>query len=290
MRTINQIYSDFHDTGLPKGDGMKLFIWFGVIQMLFSCCSTHQNDLANQRPLKIIAHRGVHQIYPENSLAAIQEAIRLELDYVEIDVRMTADNHLVLMHNSTIDKMTRSTGKILDFTLQQLKALWLVDQNDSLTREKIPLFSEALEVMRGKIGVYVDLKTDDPAAVIAELDRYEMLENAVIYAGLEQFLEIKKINPSVKIMPEIENEKVFEAAMQSLEPPIVAMSWDNFSDSLANKIHAAGIPIFLDILGKGDNPDGVRKALAAGIEGIQTDDPVMVLQTLRSENKTTLIK
>ncbi|MBN2090346.1 glycerophosphodiester phosphodiesterase family protein [candidate division KSB1 bacterium] len=269
---------------------MKLFIWFGVIQMLFSCCSTHQNDLANQRPVKIIAHRGVHQIYPENSLAAIQEAIRLELDYVEIDVRMTADSHLVLMHNLTIDKMTRHTGKISELTLNQLKALWLVDQNDSLTREKIPLFSEALEIMRGKIGIYVDLKTDDPAAVIAELDRFEMLESAVIYAGPEQFFEIKKINPSVKIMPEIENEKVFEAAMQIFQPQIVAMSWDNFSDSLIQNIHNAGIPIFMDILGEGDNPDGVRKALAAGLEGIQTDDPVMVLQTLKHENKTTLIK
>lgn len=249
--------------------------------MLFYSCAVHQNDLTNNRPIKIIAHRGVHQIYPENSLAAIQEAIRLKLDYVEIDVRMTADSHLVLMHNSTIDKMTRSTGKISELTFNQLKALWLVDQNDSLTREKIPLFSEALEIMRGKIGVYVDLKTDDPAAVIAELDRYEMLESAVIYAGLEQFLEIKKINPSVKIMPEIENEKMFETALEILQPQIVAMSWDNFSDSLVNKIHAAGIPIFLDILGKGDNPARVQKALAASIEGIQTDDPEMVLKTLK---------
>jgi glycerophosphoryl diester phosphodiesterase len=185
------------------------------------------------------------------------------------------------MHNSTIDKMTRSTGKISELTFNQLKALWLVDQNDSLTREKIPFFSEALEIMRRKIGVYVDLKTDDPAAVIAELDKYEMLESAVIYAGLEQFLEIKKLNPSVKIMPEIENEKMFETALEILQPQIVAMSWDNFSDSLVNKIHAAGIPIFLDILGKGDNPAGVQKALAAGIEGIQTDDPEMVLKTLK---------
>lgn len=259
---------------------MRLSSWSGVIFMLICYCTPQQNDFTDHRPIKIIAHRGAHQKYPENSLAAIQEAIRLKLDYVEIDVRTTADSHLVLMHNSTIDIMTRSSGKISELTLNQLKGLWLVDQNDSLTREKIPLFREALEVMQGKIGVYVDLKEAAPAIILKELGKHQILENAVIYAGLEQFLEIKKLNPKVKIMPEIENEKVFEMAMEILQPQIVAMSWENFSDSLIHKIHAAGIPIFLDILGAGDNPGGVRKALAADIEGIQTDDPEMVLTVL----------
>lgn len=223
-----------------------------------------------QRPIQIIAHRGVHKSLPENTLAAFQAAVALKLDYVEIDVRTTADGQLVLRHDNAFNRKSDHRQAISELTLKQVHEL----------DEKIPLFSDALTYMSGKIGVYVDVKSAAPKAVIAELQKHKMLDHAVIYAGESALVEMKKINPAVKVMPEVDSEEDLARVMSSLKPQIVAMSWEGFSEALVAKIHQAGAKVFLDILGDGDNPEGVRRTIAAGVDGIQTDNPEMVLQTI----------
>ncbi len=241
-----------------------------VIPLLLSENQTNKITEKNQRPIKIIAHRGVHKSLPENTLPAFQAAVDLRLDYVEIDVRTTADGYMVLRHDNAFDRKSGSRQMVSDLTLQQIHK---VD-------EKIPLFGEALAYMSGKIGVYVDVKRAAPKAVIAELEKHNMLDYAVIYAGESALAEMIRINPAVKIMPEVDSEEDLARVKASLKPQIVAMSWEGFSEALVAKIHQAGAKVFLDILGNGDNPDGVRRTIAAGVDGIQTDDPDIVLATI----------
>jgi len=241
-----------------------------VIPLLLSENQTNKITEKNQRPIKIIAHRGIHKSLPENTLAAFRAAVERKLDYVEIDVRTTADGYMVLRHDNAFNRKSGSRQTVSDLTLQQIHEL----------DEKIPLFADALAFMSGKIGVYVDVKSAAPKAVIAELEKHKMLDNAVIYAGESALAEMKKINPAVKVMPEVDSEEDLARVMASLKPQIVAMSWEGFSEALVAKIHQAGAKVFLDILGDGDNPEGVRRTIAAGVDGIQTDDPDMVLTTI----------
>jgi len=233
------------------------------------------------RPIKIIAHRGVHLQAPENSLAAIEVAIQLRLDFVELDVRTTVDSHLVIMHDKSIDRMTPGAGLVSELTLAELQQSRLISKNRPESAvEKIPLLSEALQLMQGKIGIYVDLKDASPQKLLAELKKFQMLDEAVIYAGLAQLQEIKKLNLQVKIMPEVDSEEDLNRVIELLDPQVVAMSWRGFSEELVEKIHQTGRQVYLDILGAGDNPPGVRRTIAAGVDAIQTDDPKMVLRTI----------
>ena len=85
----------------------------------------------------VIAHRGVHNGIPENSLAAYQKAIDLGCDLIEIDVRKSKDGRMVSVHNSTIDAyVSGATGKVSDFTLAELKALD-IGERFGLTRERV---------------------------------------------------------------------------------------------------------------------------------------------------------
>jgi glycerophosphoryl diester phosphodiesterase len=74
----------------------------------------------SSRPL-VIAHRGASQEFPEHSIAAYRRAIELGVDGVECDVRLTRDGHLVLVHDSTVERTSNGTGAISDMTLQELE-------------------------------------------------------------------------------------------------------------------------------------------------------------------------
>jgi glycerophosphoryl diester phosphodiesterase len=70
-----------------------------------------------------IAHRGASAFRPENTMEAFMEAITLGADIIEMDVRQTADGHLVLLHDETVDRTTDGTGAVSELTLKQVKAL-----------------------------------------------------------------------------------------------------------------------------------------------------------------------
>ena len=73
--------------------------------------------------IKVVAHRGLSIKYPENTLIAYEAALQLNIDYLEIDIHKTADNKLVVIHDDTVDRTSNGTGKIKDYTLEQLRQL-----------------------------------------------------------------------------------------------------------------------------------------------------------------------
>ena len=71
----------------------------------------------------IIAHRGASAYAPENTLAAFELALRQEADGVELDAKLTADGHVIVFHDQTVERTTEGQGRVLDLTLAQLRKL-----------------------------------------------------------------------------------------------------------------------------------------------------------------------
>jgi hypothetical protein len=134
------------------------------------------------RSFEIIAHRGAKKFAPDNTLPAIAAAIAMGIDYVELDVRTTKDNQLIIMHNATVERSTNGTGAVRDLTLEQIQAL---DAGGSYGPEfkgtRVPTFEQALALMEGKIGLYLDTKDVDPKAAAVLLEKYHMAERTVVY-------------------------------------------------------------------------------------------------------------
>lgn len=107
----------------------------------------------------ICAHRGAMDTHPENTIAAFKEAIRLQAQMIEFDVRLTKNGKLVILHDETVDRTTYGTGKIGELTLNQVRLLdagsW---KSPDFEGEKIPTFTEALAVMPDNIWLNVHLK------------------------------------------------------------------------------------------------------------------------------------
>ncbi|EHJ55961.1 hypothetical protein HMPREF9318_00717 [Streptococcus urinalis FB127-CNA-2] len=99
----------------------------------------------------IFAHRGSKWNRPENTIAAFDEALRVGSDGIELDVHRTKDNHLVVIHDESVDRTTNGVGLVRDLTLAELKELdagsWF---SVDYFREKIPTFIEVLEFLEEK--------------------------------------------------------------------------------------------------------------------------------------------
>ena len=161
--------------------------------LLLTVCSK-QNELQLKPPrhggVYVVAHRGVHIDIPENTLPAYQKAIDIGADFVEIDVRTTKDGKFVSVHDRTIDVyVTGVTGAIEDFTLAELQALDVgIRLGSDWQGTSIPTFEEILDLCKGKIGIYLDLKDAPVAPLIAMVKARGMERGVFWYADNEELI------------------------------------------------------------------------------------------------------
>ena len=236
--------------------------------------------------IAVIGHRGGRALAPENTLAAFRNAILLGADYVEVDVRATRDGKLVIMHDSTVNRTTDGQGAVRDLDFAAIRALDAGSKfSAQYAGEKVPTFDEVLDLCRGKINVYVDHKEAPTAQVLEAIRKHKMERHVVIYNGVQELLEWKRLAPDLPVMPSVPDayrrEGGIAALLQTLPAEILDGNLREWTKELVEQAHAAGAKVYVDNLGENDNPEGFRKAIAWGVDGIQTDHPDQLLAVLK---------
>src|SRR5690349_23251679 len=100
---------------------------------------------AQTRRVVVISHRGEHLHHPENTMPAFEEAVRLGADYIEVDVRTTADGKLVISHDANVDRCTNGAGEIAKMTFADIRKLDAgVKKGPEFAGTKAPAFDEVL--------------------------------------------------------------------------------------------------------------------------------------------------
>lgn len=119
----------------------------------------------------IAGHRGSTEAgLPENSIAAFEEVLKHTPAIFEIDPRLTKDSVVILMHDATLDRTTTGSGKVADYTWEELKQLRLKDKNGNVTPHRIPTLDEVIEWARNKTVLNLDRK-DVPPELTADIVR-----------------------------------------------------------------------------------------------------------------------
>lgn len=125
---------------------------------------------------QVVAHRGNSGLVPENTLAAIESAIGLGVDMVEVDIRLTNDAIPILMHSERVDDTTSGSGLVADFTWAALKTLDAGSWHGSqYFDQSVPALDEVLELARGRVALNLD---------VSATEAVEPTVNAVIESGL----------------------------------------------------------------------------------------------------------
>ena len=159
---------------------------------------------------KIFAHRGSKGTHPENTLASFKEAVRVGSDGIELDVHLTKDGHLVVIHDETVDRTTNRTGEIRNLTLAEIKAMdagsWF---NETFAGEKIPTLEEVLLLLtelgfNGQLNI--ELKTDviQYKGLVEKCLALQSAKDwpfAIVYSSFNPYtlVELKEANPSQEI-------------------------------------------------------------------------------------------
>lgn len=153
------------------------------------------------------AHRGGSLLWPENSLLAFRSAVALGADYLELDVHMTRDGQVVVIHDPTLDRTTTGTGPVKDRSLAELRQLRLRDKDGRATEETVPTLDEVMEVAaRGGRRLLLEIKVDSERRryagieelVLAAVDRHRMADRTVLMAfEPETWRRVRALRPDV---------------------------------------------------------------------------------------------
>ncbi len=247
-------------------------------------------------------HRGVIPFAPENTLVGFDLALELGVEIVEIDVRPTADEVLVVMHDSTVDRTTDGTGDVDEMTLDEIRQLRVVSDFPAFDDQPVPTFVEALEHLKGRALVNVDAKTGRFDLIAADI---EATDSAVwLYVqvdSLDEGLQMRELAPGVRLMPDVETPDDVVQYVAALSPELAEVPWNLDDPEVFDALAQASVRVNQNALGvadaaaavhdaNGDDPcEAYRGIWERGATLIQTDAPhllVPCLDALNADNGT----
>jgi glycerophosphoryl diester phosphodiesterase len=236
-------------------------------------------DLARfTRPL-LIGHRGYPAKFPENTLAAFEGAIQAGCDMIELDVTLTKDRKVVVIHDDTLDRTTSGKGPVKNQTLSDIRALdagsWF---NPRFAAERVPELSEVMELTAGRCLLNIEIKesafeADYPVDAIehqvVDLVKTREAMDRVIISSFDQRL-LQRI-AAVAAPPAVAFISSHGADRSVLEMlfAMKAFSWHPWLKALTrdqvDMLHAAGLKVFPWTI---NTREEAERILALGVDGI----------------------
>lgn len=233
--------------------------------------------------MRLIGHRGARFEAPENTVAGFRYALGIDIDSFELDIHLTKDGELVVIHDATVDRTTNGTGNVSDLTLEEIQLLDArSDFADWPERCTIPTLGQVLEVINGVPYVEVEIKTDLPErldAVVpkaaAILESYGMVDRAFFTSFDPYALRVaQQLAPSIRrgfISKWDTDECRVEAGR--LEVSLAGFPYATGSTELVQWAKSAGVLI----TGWPTNSEeALDKAFEWGVDAICTDAPTAI--------------
>ncbi len=235
----------------------------------------------------ICAHRGAMDTHPENTISAFEEAIRLGAHMIELDVRMTKDKKLVIIHDDTVDRTTDGTGPVSELTLNEIQMLdagsW---KSKDFIGEKVPTFKEALAVMPKNIWLNIHLKGDGELgeATAKVLLSEGRMHQGVIACGTDAARGVKKVNQSIMIcnMERQGNRKEYVEETIDGEYPFIQLLRKRNDNNLENDIKTLKKNHVQVNYYFGDTADEVKELIGMGIDFVLTNKLSEMLEVAES--------
>lgn len=258
------------------------------------------------RRVLVASHRGDWRNYPENSLAAIESAIAMGVDIIELDLKLTLDSVLVLMHDRSIDRTTTGRGRVSDIAYDSIRRVKLRAGQGVATHWDVPTLEEALAVCKGRAVVNIDQGFQYYDLIHPVLERSGMLDQTLIKGRVtrdEAERTFSRYEHNCLFMPIVNYGKKecreVLASYSAAAPLAYEVCWTEYTSEVATcmaGVLAQGSKLWVNSLWPSLNgglcDDAAVEGDAAAVYGrlvdmgatlIQTDRPELLLNYLRSE-------
>ncbi len=233
---------------------------------------------------QIIGHRGARGLEPENTMRSFRKALELGVDYIECDVHMTKDGRIVLMHDHTVDRTTNSSGRVNNFTFDEIRSL------DAGKGERIPTLQELLDLVRTpfaqaffkglRVKLHIELKDEAATEPTVRLVEKNGMEGEVFLTSgnTETLRQVRRLNPSIStehIFGEPPDDAIERAL--SVGAKRVSCHISHLTGEFVRKAHENGIQV---IAWTPNTVEEAKKAIECSVDLICTDRPDIVVKSL----------
>ncbi|MCP8304710.1 MAG: glycerophosphodiester phosphodiesterase [archaeon] len=215
----------------------------------------------------IIAHRGASSYEPENTLRAIEGALKVRADMIEVDVRSSKDGRIVVIHDESVDRTTKGKGYVKDLTLEELEKL------DAGKGERIPTLKEVIDSVRQKAILVIEIKVMNIEESVVKIVEREGIEKGAIITSFYHPIvrKVKEINPIIKTgvifkcHPIRPSELALSAHAKALFP-----EYKYVSQEMVEEAHEHELEVYPWTV---DDLDKVNYLIKMGVDGVVTNKP-----------------
>ncbi|MDF2441033.1 MAG: glycerophosphoryl diester phosphodiesterase [Abditibacteriota bacterium] len=237
-------------------------------------------NTSSKNRIEVIGHRGAAAVEPENTLRGLRYALSLGVHRAEIDVHLSRDHELVVMHDVTVDRTTNGSGKIAELSLAQIQQL------DAGRGERVPTLQEVIDLFieawnQGiETLLQIELKGENTAAPTVETVQRNGIEGRVVLTSFhsERVAEAKRLLP----------EAIFGLLTSSLEPdPLevalrvgagaIHLRHDLVTPEWIERVRVAGLQARVWNI---DEVERMKWAIALGVDGIGSNNPQLLMELL----------
>jgi glycerophosphoryl diester phosphodiesterase len=217
-----------------------------------------------------IGHRGARAYEPENTLRSFNKALELGVDAVELDVRKTKDNKIIVIHDAEVDKTTNGKGLVSGLTLREIKEL-LTEKG-----ERIPTLEEALDFLDKKVKIIIELKENGlEEKVLSIIHEKGLDKNVIIVSFLEEALrKTRKLNNEIMTgLIYVRHENPINAALE-LKANYILPLYRFTPTANVQKAHENGLKVIVWTINKQEE---VSEYKDKGVDGIASDKPDILI-------------
>ena len=216
--------------------------------------------------MMIMGHRGAAAIEPENTLLSIKKAMDIGVDAVEIDVHLSKDKEIIVIHDSTLDRTTSGTGPVNNYTLSELK------KYDAGKGESVPTLQEVMELTDKKIKLVIELKEKGTERIVVEQIKKNGFEDNVYVISFWHRLikNVKEIDSNIKTGVLMVGCPVDTSIADQTSADALVMKYDFVDAELVELSHKKGLKVFIWNI---DTPDIVKPFVDIGVDGIGSNNP-----------------
>lgn len=232
---------------------------------------------------KVYAHRGASAYAPENTMAAFEMALEMGADGIELDVQMSRNGHLVVIHDPTLERTTDGSGLVAQYTLAELRRVdagaWF---DERFRGQRIPTLAEVFELVRGKALLNVELKVMPVRYPGIEEALVKLVEDTgfpvedLIISSFEHLslLRVQSLEPRLAIAALFSH---YPTSFASLPGTIMHPQWPVVDEEFMAKARAEGRTVNV---WTADDPRAWERLAALGVDGIITNTPDKLIQWL----------
>lgn len=225
------------------------------------------------KDIVVIGHRGACGYYPENTLLSFKKAFEMGVDYIELDVRLSKDGFPVVMHDETLDRTTDGSGRVREYTLEELKRF------DAGSGERIPTLEEVIELvvkMDGKL--LIEIKDVDAVDdVIRLVEKHNLIKRSKIVSfHLDALLKVPDYMDKglIYAWPGRWIEKALEIKATAILPKYTLVS-----EKMVGYAHYKGLGVYVWNI---DDVENAERMFQFKVDGIASNKPDIIIDFLRS--------